>query len=467
MKKRLLLASIIAFCMLASLICSSPLVKGALQDFWVEKAPMPQVRAGLEVAVVDGKIYSIGGEVIVYQDEFRSESKLVGTVEEYNPISDNWTEKTLMPVESANFATVVYNGKIYCIGGGVTDVFDSSRGVWETKQTIGFNYVYDPATDTWENKTAAPISEKHGKALLVNDKIYFANGYPDYNLMQVYDPVTDNWSAAVVTPVSDAGTAAAFGDKIYFFGGSGTHIFDTETETWSTGTSPAIGFYTGYAVVTTGQMAPKRVNIFCHPTGAHYSTEYSTQSYDPETDSWQTGADLPSQRMNFGVGLVDDVVYVIGGYLASYPSSVHFPQTYNINDIGLNEQYYPLGYGTIPPFPSILTPQNSTYNQSSVPLTFTLSRTAGSIVYSLDGGANVTITGNTTLSNLSNGLHNVTIYASDVVGVGASQTHSFKVDAPTFPAVVILLIIVFVAVIFAVMLILRFKGRPKRAVYLS
>jgi hypothetical protein len=46
--------------------------------------------------------------------------------------------------------------------------------------------------------------------------------------------------------------------------------------------------------------------------------------------------------------------------------------------------------------------------------------------YSLDGQDNVTVTGNATLSGLSSGLHNVTVYANDTAGnMGVSETIKF------------------------------------------
>lgn len=51
--------------------------------------------------------------------------------------------------------------------------------------------------------------------------------------------------------------------------------------------------------------------------------------------------------------------------------------------------------------------------------------------YSLDGQDNVTIAGNTTLSELANGLHNVTVYANGTEGnIGASETIIFTVTVP-------------------------------------
>jgi hypothetical protein len=56
----------------------------------------------------------------------------------------------------------------------------------------------------------------------------------------------------------------------------------------------------------------------------------------------------------------------------------------------------------------------------------------------LDGQNNVTINGNTTLTWLPNGYHNVTVYATDEFGnTGVSKIIYFNVDAP-FPTALII-----------------------------
>jgi parallel beta-helix repeat protein len=65
---------------------------------------------------------------------------------------------------------------------------------------------------------------------------------------------------------------------------------------------------------------------------------------------------------------------------------------------------------TTPPKISIQSPMTQTYNESSVPLVFSVDvvsavKAVNWTGYSLDGKQNVTITGNTTLTGLSSGLH--------------------------------------------------------------
>ena len=81
-----------------------------------------------------------------------------------------------------------------------------------------------------------------------------------------------------------------------------------------------------------------------------------------------------------------------------------------------------------PPVVSVLSPQRKTYETGDISLTFTVNEPASWIGYSLDGRDNVTITGNITLAGLSNGDHNLTVYASDTAGnYGASEAINFSI----------------------------------------
>ncbi len=77
----------------------------------------------------------------------------------------------------------------------------------------------------------------------------------------------------------------------------------------------------------------------------------------------------------------------------------------------------------------ILSPQNRPYTSTSVPLTFTVHGSTAWMGYSLDEQTNVTITGNTTLTDLLEGAHWVVVYANDTTGnMEASNTVHFTVD---------------------------------------
>ena len=113
------------------------------------------------------------------------------------------------------------------------------------------------------------------------------------------------------------------------------------------------------------------------------------------------------------------------------------------------------GLDTALPTISVLSPENKTYSVDGVSLTFTVSESTSWFGYSLDGQANVTITGNKTLSDLSDGLHDLIVYANDTAGnMGASEMVYFTIEIQqeeAFPieiAAVIVIIGVAGAVVF-------------------
>ncbi|MBT0159643.1 hypothetical protein G4O51_06630 [Candidatus Bathyarchaeota archaeon A05DMB-2] len=86
---------------------------------------------------------------------------------------------------------------------------------------------------------------------------------------------------------------------------------------------------------------------------------------------------------------------------------------------------------TIAPIILLLSVENKTYTTSDILLTFITKEPVSQTSYSLDGKDNVTIAGNTTLTGLTNGDHNLTIYATDMAGnIGASESIYFSVNAP-------------------------------------
>ena len=87
---------------------------------------------------------------------------------------------------------------------------------------------------------------------------------------------------------------------------------------------------------------------------------------------------------------------------------------------------------------SILSLESKSYNTSRILLNFTVNEPVSQIAYSLDGQENVTISGNTTLTELLNGNHSVTVYATDEAGhIGVSETIYFIVDEPLPTSMVI------------------------------
>jgi len=102
--------------------------------------------------------------------------------------------------------------------------------------------------------------------------------------------------------------------------------------------------------------------------------------------------------------------------------------TYTIQG-GSNMDFLPLVRG--PPLEiSILSPENITYTTRSVDLIFTTNRPTSWVGYSLDNQENVTITGNTTLTDLIDGTHSIIVHANDTYGNTVSSDKIYFTISP-------------------------------------
>ncbi|MFW6116970.1 MAG: Ig-like domain-containing protein, partial [Thermoproteota archaeon] len=105
------------------------------------------------------------------------------------------------------------------------------------------------------------------------------------------------------------------------------------------------------------------------------------------------------------------------------------------NHTGASEPVY-FTVDTTPPTVSLLSPRNVTYSDTEIQVNFTTTQPISWTGYSLDNAANVTVTGNTTLPELSSGTHHLTVYANDTAGnMGSSETIRFTVDKSVSPVV--------------------------------
>jgi uncharacterized membrane protein len=117
---------------------------------------------------------------------------------------------------------------------------------------------------------------------------------------------------------------------------------------------------------------------------------------------------------------------------------------------------------TTAPTVTVMSPANQTYAADRVPLDFFVNESSPRMSYSLDGLENVTITANTTLVELPNGVHSTIIYAEDAFGnIGASEAVVFTV-AKTVPSLTTLVIIITAAVVTGAGLLVYFKKYPQK-----
>jgi hypothetical protein len=462
MSKALALAFVLVFLTASTTILAIP-VSGATADenTWETKAPMSQPRAGLGVVAVDGKIYAIGGAST--PPYLNQADNLLNINEQYDPATNTWTVKPSMPTPRAYFAIAAYQNKIYCIGGvvGSEKLFDGflTRSLFVYS---GITEVYDTISETWETRASMPTDKGTARfqANVVDGKIYAIGATFTY----FYDIATDLWTQK--TPVPEElysynwfVASAVIADQIFVTGEFETSfldcrdqrlfIYNTLNDSWSESARGTFGQGNGIGV-TVGFRAPVSVYVLGRTNLAY---DPINQAYDPETGNWTSAMPNPIDQRDFGCVVLNDVLYIIGGYID--------PKTVT----NANQAYLPIGFSPLPEI-RVLSPLTQTYNKSSVPLNFTLDRSVSWMGYSFDGADNVTFTGNSTLSELSGGIHNVTVYARDSLGyVGASETVFFTVASESFSLALIAgscaISAVVIAIVLSVLLYRKYRKTTK------
>ena len=119
------------------------------------------------------------------------------------------------------------------------------------------------------------------------------------------------------------------GDRFYLLGGRGTRpikpveIFDPATGAWSTGATPPVEMHHFQGVEYGG-----KIYVVGAMTGG-YPTEPPlpmVHVYDPATDRWSDGPEIPADRRRGGAGAVvhDGQIYLVAGIQVGH-SSGHVP----------------------------------------------------------------------------------------------------------------------------------------------
>jgi len=201
-----------------------------------------------------------------------------------------------------------------------------------------------------------PSAAMHITAQEVNGKIYVIS-----RNIYAYDPSTDSWTTTTRLPYSiyagSSPVSVVFDNKIIVTGeysiSMRLYIYSPEFNNLTVGETAPLIVGNGAGGVTSGVEAPQRVYVFGLASGM-YPPYSVNQVYDPKTANWTLATAMPTSRVEFGVAVVNDTLYAVGGIVItySYDETGKYIQGRSASITNINEQYLPFGYGTIKPSPT-------------------------------------------------------------------------------------------------------------------
>ena len=176
-------------------------------DTWTAAADLNTPRGALVAAVVQGKIYAMGGV---------SAQGNVGDVEEYDPAADTWVHRSPMPTARDHIAAAVVDEKIYVFGGRLGSF----------ARNLAANESYDPEADSWTERALLPTPRSGIAAASYRGQVYVFGGEAvggTFDQNERYDPEADTWSIVTALPTARHGLGGVtLGNRIYVVAGGTT-----------------------------------------------------------------------------------------------------------------------------------------------------------------------------------------------------------------------------------------------------
>jgi len=189
-----------------------------IQDKCQEGKPMPTARGALNVDFINGTLYAIGGSSV----------RPLNSNEAYDPSNNTWSSKALMPTTRHHAGSAVVDAKIFVIGGrilgsseniSVNEAYDPEQNKWITNLTTM------PSKRSGIAAAAATTTTTFSPVNGSGSNIYVFGGEEPsktFNNNEKYNVMTNQWTSEPPMPTACHGLAAVYVDednKIYVIGG--------------------------------------------------------------------------------------------------------------------------------------------------------------------------------------------------------------------------------------------------------
>ncbi|ESP02986.1 hypothetical protein LOTGIDRAFT_177864 [Lottia gigantea] len=256
-------------------------------DRWKIAEAMSTMRSRVGVAVLEGKLYAIGGN---------DGAERLNTVEVFEPEKKQWKKVAPMNCKRSAQGAAALNGQLYVCGG-----YD---GVSSLKSVE----IYDPKTDVWAMITDMQKLRSAAGVAVLQGEIYACGGHDGlsiYDSVELYNTALGSWQS--VAPMQSKRCrlgVAALNGKLYAAGGYDGSVFLRTVECYD----PAENKWKFVA-----SMARKRSRVSLVATyGRLYAIGgydgitnlNSVEYYDPSTDTWKFAKIMSAHEGGVGVGVI-------------------------------------------------------------------------------------------------------------------------------------------------------------------
>ncbi len=173
-------------------------------DTWTPVDPLPTHRAWGGCAVLLGSLYVFGGCQSPHW-------AALSAVEIYDPATGSWSADPPMPMSRDSFICAGVGDRAYLITG-----FTNPEPLTNLVQE------YEPVSQTWTDKTPIPTARYFAGIAVRDGKIYIAGGRGEVgDELESYDPATDLWSFCEPLLFPREGVAGGgIGECVYVVAGS-------------------------------------------------------------------------------------------------------------------------------------------------------------------------------------------------------------------------------------------------------
>ncbi|XP_003200801.4 kelch-like protein 29 isoform X1 [Danio rerio] len=261
----------------------------------------PRTRPRLSAGVAE-VIVLVGGRQAIGMNQ-----RCLTAVTCFNPQNGKWYPLASVPFYDREFFSVISAGDNIYLSGGT-----------ESGVTVADVWCYMSLLDNWNLVSRMTVSRCRHNSLVYDGKLYTIGGLGvagNLDHVERYDTITNQWETVspLPKPVHSA-AATVCGGKIYVFGGVNEagrsagvlQSYVPQTNTWSFIESPMIDNKYAPAV---------SLNGFIFILGGAYAR--ATTIYDPDKGNIKAGPNMNHSRQFCSAAILDGKIYATGGIVSS------------------------------------------------------------------------------------------------------------------------------------------------------